>query len=104
MRSTSRVSRLLVILVLLCGRTLAQPGAHPGFYSILDYGAHNDGSGSSTEAFRSAVRAAQKAGGGTVYVPAGNYVTGPIEMVSNLTLFFDAGAIVRFPATVLPLT
>ena len=25
-------------------------------------------------------------------------------MVSNLTLFFDAGAIVRFPATALPLT
>ena len=45
-----------------------------------------------------------KGGGGTVYVPAGKYTTGPIQMVSNLTLYFDAGSIVRFPATILPLT
>jgi polygalacturonase len=80
------------------------PTSHGTYFNILDYGARNDGSTSATSAFRAAIQAAQKAGGGTVYVPAGNYVTGPIEMVSNLTLFFDAGAIVRFPAAVLPLT
>jgi len=77
--------------------------AGPGF-NILDYGAHNDGSSSSTEAFHSAIRAAQAAGGGTVYVPAGNYVTGPIELVSDLVLHIDAGATLRFPATKLPFT
>jgi polygalacturonase len=82
----------------------ASGGESKAAFNILDYGASKDGSASSAEAFRLAIAAAQKAGGGTVYVPAGNYTTGPIEMVSNLTLFFDAGAIVRFPATVLPLT
>ena len=82
----------------------APAGAGKAVFNILDYGAARDGSASSTEAFRKAIAAAQRVGGGTVYVPAGNYTTGPIQMVSNLTLDFDAGAIVRFPATVLPLT
>lgn len=74
------------------------------FFNVMDYGAHNDGSSLSTEAFRAAIRAASKAGGGTVYVPAGTYVTGPIKMVSNLTLYVAAGATIRFPAMKLPYT
>ncbi len=74
------------------------------FFNVLDYGAHNDGSASSTEAIRSAIQAANAAGGGTVYVPPGNYVTGPIELVNNLVLNLDAGATLRFPATRLPFT
>ena len=76
-------------------------GAGPMF-NILDYGARNDGSLSATGAFRSAIQAARAAGGGTVYVPAGTYVTGPIELVSNLVLHIEAGATVRFAATKLP--
>jgi polygalacturonase len=73
-------------------------------FNILDYGAKKDDSANTADAFRAAIAAAKKAGGGTVFVPAGHYVSGPIEMVSNLTLYFDAGAIVEFPATVLPFT
>lgn len=73
-------------------------------FNILDYGAKNDGSAPATDAFRLAIQAAKAAGGGTVDVPAGQYVSGPIEMVSNLTLHFEAGAIVRFPAQKLPFT
>jgi polygalacturonase len=74
------------------------------FFNVLDYGAHNDGSASSTEAIRSAIHAARVAGGGTVYLPSGNYVTGPIELVNNLVLHIDAGATLRFPAVRLPYT
>ena len=35
-------------------------------------------------------------GGGTLYFPAGTYLTGPIEMKSNITLDLEAGAILRF--------
>ena len=73
-------------------------------FNIMDYGAHNDGSAPSTEAIRDAIQAAKAAGGGTVYVPPGNYVTGPIELVNNLVLHIDAGATLRFPATRLPFT
>ena len=73
-------------------------------FNIIDYGAQRDGSAPATEAFRAAIQAAHKAGGGTVYVPAGHYITGPIELVSNLILNFDAGAVVEFPAVRLPYT
>jgi len=73
-------------------------------FNIMDYGARNDGSALATGAFRSAIQAAKAAGGGTVYVPAGRYTTGPIELVSNVTLYFDAGATVEFPAMRLPFT
>ncbi len=99
MNSFSR-SRLLPALFLLIGADAWSAGP----FNILDYGAHNDGSAPATEAIRSAIQAAKVAGGGTVYVPAGTYVTGPIELVSNLVLHIDAGATLRFPATRLPFT
>ena len=91
----------LLGLLLLAGVNVLGAGS---FFNILDYGAHKDGSASSTEAIRSAIQAAKTAGGGTVYVPPGNYVTGPIELASDLTLNIDAGATLRFPATKLPFT
>ncbi len=94
------MKRLSVLALLLAAHAF---GAGP-FFNILDYGARKDASAPATEAFRAAIQAAKAAGGGTVFVPAGKYVTGPIELISNLTLFFDAGAIVRFPAQRLPFT
>jgi len=94
-------SRLLPALFFLSGANAWSAGP---FFNVLDYGAHNDGSAPATEAIRSAIQAAKSAGGGTVYVPAGTYVSGPIELVSNLVLHIDAGATLRFPATRLPFT
>src|ERR1019366_8687995 len=98
MRLFSR-SRLLPALVLLIG---ANAWSAATVFNVLDYGAHNDGSAPVTEAIRSAIQSAKAAGGGTVYFPAGNYVTGPIELVSNLVLHIDAGATLTFPAAKLP--
>ena len=89
----------LPVAVLLIG---ANAWAAGPLFNVVDYGARNDGVTPATEAFRSAIQAAQAAGGGTVWVPAGNYVSGPIELVSNLVLHLDAGATVRFPAMRLP--
>lgn len=107
MKSELRRLFTLFSIVLICSAVLAAqdaPGLHGPVFSILDYGAHNDGTGNAADAFRAAIAAARKAGGGTVFVPAGHYLSGPIEMVSNLTLYFDAGAIVQFPAVPLPFT
>jgi polygalacturonase len=84
----------LLPLTLLTTTVLA--AAVPGTYNVLDYGAKNDGSARSTEAIRKAIQAAGKVGGGTVYFPAGTYVTGAIQMVSNLVLHIDAGATLKF--------
>jgi polygalacturonase len=77
--------------------------AGPSF-NIRDFGAQPDGRTPITDAVRAAIQAAKAAGGGTVVIPAGQYVSGPIELVSNLTLDVEAGAVVRFPAQMLPFT
>jgi polygalacturonase len=93
------MQRFLPLFLLAASAWCAGP-----FYSILDYGARADASAPATDAIRAAIRAAKSAGGGTVVIPAGNYNSGPIELVSNLTLHLDAGATVRFPAQRLPFT
>jgi len=71
-------------------------------FNVLDYGAHNDGSAPATDAIRAAIQAAKAAGGGTVVVPAGKYICGPIELVSNLVFNLETGAVLEFPAGKLP--
>jgi len=89
---------LLAGALLCCGfAALAQTRTSPVF-NVLDYGAKSDVSASSTAAIRAAIKDCAKAGGGTVWIPAGTYVTGSIEMVSNMTLHVDAGATLRFVA------
>jgi polygalacturonase len=63
---------------------------------ITDYGALPADRGKSTEALRKAIDACHRQGGGRVVVPAGEYVTGPIRLLSNVELHLDAGATLRF--------
>jgi hypothetical protein len=82
------------LIILLCF-----PGLHTHaqqFYNVLTYGAKNDSSRKVTTAIAKAIAAATKAGGGTVYFPAGKYLTGPIHLKSNITIFIDAGAELHF--------
>ncbi|RDC58542.1 glycoside hydrolase family 28 protein [Pedobacter chinensis] len=66
------------------------------FYNVTKYGAKNDSSKLATLAIKKAIDAASKAGGGTVYFPAGKYLTGAIHLKSNITIFIDAGAELHF--------
>jgi polygalacturonase len=102
--SVFQISNSLVLASLILAGTNAWSANTGPFFNVMDYGAHNDGSASSTEAIRSAIAAAHATGGGTVYFPPGTYVTGPIELVNNLVLNIDAGATLKFPATKLPFT
>jgi polygalacturonase len=82
---------LLIALCILFTQLHAQQ-----FYNVLNYGAKNDSSKIATKAIASAIAAASKKGGGTVYFPAGKYLTGPIHLKSNITIFIDAGAELHF--------
>lgn len=64
----------------------------PPFFNILDYGAIGDGHTLNTAAIQAAINTCSRLGGGTVYVPAGLYVTGSIALKSHITLHLDAGA------------
>ena len=59
--------------------------------SILDYGARPDGT-LSTGTIQLAVDACFRAGGGTVEVPEGTFLTGGIRLRSNITLLLRKGA------------
>ena len=64
--------------------------------SIRDFGAVADGRTLCTEAFRGAIAAVQEHGGGTVRVPRGVWLTGPIELRANVRLHAEEGALVLF--------
>lgn len=67
-----------------------------GTYDITNFGAIGDGETVNTEMIAKAVNACFSAGGGTVYVPAGEYVTGAVILKSNIHLYLEAGAVLSF--------
>lgn len=82
-----------------------RPSIPPREYSILDHGAVADGITDCTEAFRAAVRACLREGGGRVVVPAGVFRTGPIHLGSRVELHLTDNAVIRFdpdPSRYLP--
>jgi polygalacturonase len=65
-------------------------------FNITDYGAVGDGQTMNTEAFRRTINACSNAGGGTVVVPPGLWLTGPIELKSRINFHVERGAVVLF--------
>ncbi len=65
-----------------------------GICDVKAFGAKGDGLALETEAISKAIRACAQLGGGTVLFPAGTYLTGTFELVSNITLQLDAGAVI----------
>jgi len=61
-------------------------------YSVRAYGAKGDGKTMDTKAINKAIDAASAHGGGTVYFPAGNYLSGSIHLKSYISLYIDQGA------------
>ena len=62
------------------------------YYNVRHFGAKGDSVTLDTDAINKAVEAAASAGGGTVYFPAGDYLSFSIRLKSNITLFLDNGA------------
>ncbi len=74
-------------LVLVCQTTI---GA--GLFNIKDYGAVGDGVVLNTEAIQKTIDACHAAGGGKVWIPAGRFVIGTVQIKSDVTLSLDYGA------------
>ena len=64
--------------------------------NVLNFGAVADGLTLNSGAINQAIEACAKKGGGTVVIPAGSFVTGPIVMKSNINLHLQKGALVIF--------
>ena len=86
------IPRLLVCLATLL---LTTTGARAQIYSIKDFGALSDGKTLATTAIQKAIDACHRAGGGTVEVPAGTFITGTIGLKSNVNLHLSSGAVLK---------
>jgi len=64
--------------------------------SIVKYGAVADGLTLNTNSINKAITAVSQKGGGVVKVPSGLWLTGPIELKSNVNLYLQTGAVLQF--------
>src|SRR5438876_8591879 len=63
-----------------------------GVYNVKAFGATGDGKTLDTPAINKTIEAAAAAGGGTVFFPAGSYLSVSIHLKSNIALYLDHGA------------
>jgi polygalacturonase len=88
-------TRASVILISLC--LLVSAFASPDektVFNVRSFGAVGDGKTLDSPAINKAIQAAAQAGGGTVLVPAGTYMSGSIHLTDNINLYLDAGAVI----------
>lgn len=66
-------------------------------FNIKNYGAEEGNNvNKNTEAFKKAIEACTESDGGKVIVPSGKFITGPIELKSNVNLHLENGAVIEF--------
>lgn len=61
-------------------------------YNVKDFGAAGDGKTIDSPAINRAIEAAARDGGGTVYIPAGQYECYSIRLQSRITIYLESGA------------
>jgi polygalacturonase len=88
-------------LVLAAANGIAQPRVPlPSFrkdtFNIVQFGAKADGISLNTKSISQAIDACNKKGGGVVLVPAGFWLTGPLELQSNVQLHLQKSALLQF--------
>jgi len=87
---------LLIFITLVIATVTVQSAAAQNLsstaYNVRSYGAKGDGQTLDTAAINKTIDAAAAAGGGTVYFPAGDYLSTSIRLKSNIALYLDQGA------------
>ena len=63
---------------------------------VTEYGAVGDGTTLNTEAINKAIQDVSESGGGTVVIPAGIWLSGPVVMSDNVNLHLEQNAVLLF--------
>jgi hypothetical protein len=64
--------------------------------NIVSHGADRSGKTKCTNIINNLIDSLADSGGGTLFFPPGTFLTGPIVLKSNITLYLDAGSIIKF--------
>ena len=83
---------LFMLIIAINSTVSGQSPSQTGIYNVRTYGALGDGKNLDSKAINKAIETAANAGGGTVYLPAGNYLSGSIHLRSNISFYLDQGA------------
>ena len=83
--------KLLLLLTILTNSLFCQPVN----YNIIDYGAVADGKTNNAAAIQKTIDDCSAKGGGTVYIPAGEFQSGVFQLKSNITLYLENGAVLK---------
>ena len=73
-----------------------QPAFKKDSFYITKYGAKPDGSTLNTTSINDAITDCSKKGGGVVVIPSGFWLTGPLELKSNVNLHLQKNALLQF--------
>src|SRR5688572_25269455 len=76
--------------------TVQQVSFKKDTFNIENYGAVADAVTLNTKAISGAIEACHQSGGGTVLIPKGFWLTGPVTLKSNVNLHVAAGAVLQF--------
>ena len=79
-------------IFILCGLFLCAGTIAATDYNVLQQGAVGDGKTLNTQSLQSAIDALHAKGGGQFYFPAGRYLTGSLQLKSNVTLYLEKEA------------
>lgn len=77
---------------------IKQPVFRTDTFNIVRFGAIGNGNTLNTKSINDAIVACNKNGGGVVLIPAGYWLTGPVELKSNVNLYLEKNALLQFTA------
>jgi polygalacturonase len=84
-----------VILIGIFCFLAVKVNSHFTTFNIVDFGAVSDGKTLNTGAIQAAIDKCSENGGGTVYVPPGIFMTGTIQLKTNINLYLESGSTLK---------
>lgn len=86
---------MYIVIVKPLGMKPALSSPQGKVFDVLKYGAKGDNKTINTNAIQKAIDECSRSGGGSVYIHSGIFMTGTLELKDNVTLFVEAGSILR---------
>lgn len=82
----------ILFLLVWCPGTVANAQVGVPVFNVKNYGATGKKSDNARAAIQKAIEACARAGGGTVYLPPGDYASGTLHLRSHVRFYISSGA------------